>query len=425
MVANEHADRAERVRVDPAGGSPSPVATTGGPGASCVEIERRTRHHDVESGDGSPLAASDQTGPMPEDRGGRRATGPTTESGPATSSPRRLRWPRSLPTSAASLELAQLTTRDVPVIPPRVHAQIILAHETLEAVSAKTGANQLLHVPGAGRHLLPRGLPSRRPRPRRHRGALLQRPALLRIFARRADPARDRDGAALGRPRRGPRRRRLAGVERLDGGMEVTAEHLAAAPRARMSGAVPATRCWSTPAGASCGTASPSVTRRPNQASARRSGWLARASSLARRRRQLGLRRVPEPGRRPVLPRTPGAADQVGVYILENIRTDELVAAGAGAVPVHARGTAAAGRDRRGRRPACGALTGRRRRSRRRLLPRRPEPAPSRGWPATGRPTAGGSHSCSSANESASASRSSSPGRGTVRRTRGPAAGRW
>lgn len=48
-----------------------------------------------------------------------------------------------LPVSGRVLELAQLTTADVPVIQPRVHHQLILAHETLEAVSRRAGDNRL------------------------------------------------------------------------------------------------------------------------------------------------------------------------------------------------------------------------------------------------------------------------------------------
>jgi kynurenine formamidase len=48
-----------------------------------------------------------------------------------------------LPVSGRVLELAQLTTADVPVVPPRIHHQVILAHETLEDVSRQAGLNRL------------------------------------------------------------------------------------------------------------------------------------------------------------------------------------------------------------------------------------------------------------------------------------------
>jgi len=47
-----------------------------------------------------------------------------------------------LPRTGRVVELAQLTTADVPVIAPRVHHQVILAHETLEAVSRTAGDNR-------------------------------------------------------------------------------------------------------------------------------------------------------------------------------------------------------------------------------------------------------------------------------------------
>ena len=40
-----------------------------------------------------------------------------------------------LPRSGQVVELAQLTTADVPVIQPRVHHQLIMAHENLEQVA--------------------------------------------------------------------------------------------------------------------------------------------------------------------------------------------------------------------------------------------------------------------------------------------------
>lgn len=48
-----------------------------------------------------------------------------------------------LPVSGRILELAQLTTADVPVIQPRIHHQVILAHETLEDVTRQAGLNRL------------------------------------------------------------------------------------------------------------------------------------------------------------------------------------------------------------------------------------------------------------------------------------------
>jgi kynurenine formamidase len=48
-----------------------------------------------------------------------------------------------LPRSGRVVELAQLTTADAPVIQPRVHHQVILAHETLEDVSRRAGDNRL------------------------------------------------------------------------------------------------------------------------------------------------------------------------------------------------------------------------------------------------------------------------------------------
>jgi kynurenine formamidase len=48
-----------------------------------------------------------------------------------------------LPQSGRVIELAQLTTANVPVIQPRVHHQVILAHETLEDVSRRAGENRL------------------------------------------------------------------------------------------------------------------------------------------------------------------------------------------------------------------------------------------------------------------------------------------
>jgi hypothetical protein len=47
-----------------------------------------------------------------------------------------------LPRTGRVVELAQLTTADVPVIAPRVHHQVILAHETLEEVSRAAGDNR-------------------------------------------------------------------------------------------------------------------------------------------------------------------------------------------------------------------------------------------------------------------------------------------
>jgi kynurenine formamidase len=47
-----------------------------------------------------------------------------------------------LPRSGRVVELAQLTTADVPVIQPRVHHQVILAHETLPDVSRRAGDNR-------------------------------------------------------------------------------------------------------------------------------------------------------------------------------------------------------------------------------------------------------------------------------------------
>lgn len=48
-----------------------------------------------------------------------------------------------LPACGRILELAQLTTPDVPVIQPRIHHQVILAHETLEDVTRQAGVNRL------------------------------------------------------------------------------------------------------------------------------------------------------------------------------------------------------------------------------------------------------------------------------------------
>jgi kynurenine formamidase len=47
-----------------------------------------------------------------------------------------------LPRSGRVIELAQLTTADVPVIQPRVHHQVILAHENLPDVSRLAGDNR-------------------------------------------------------------------------------------------------------------------------------------------------------------------------------------------------------------------------------------------------------------------------------------------
>lgn len=47
-----------------------------------------------------------------------------------------------LPRTGRVVELAQLTTADVPVIAPRVHHQVILAHETLEEVARAAGDNR-------------------------------------------------------------------------------------------------------------------------------------------------------------------------------------------------------------------------------------------------------------------------------------------
>jgi kynurenine formamidase len=46
-----------------------------------------------------------------------------------------------LPRSGQVVELAQLTTADVPVIQPRIHHQLIMAHENLEAVVRPAGDN--------------------------------------------------------------------------------------------------------------------------------------------------------------------------------------------------------------------------------------------------------------------------------------------
>jgi kynurenine formamidase len=47
-----------------------------------------------------------------------------------------------LPRSGRVVELAQLTTADVPVIQPRIHHQLIMAHENLEEVSSQAGDNR-------------------------------------------------------------------------------------------------------------------------------------------------------------------------------------------------------------------------------------------------------------------------------------------
>jgi kynurenine formamidase len=47
-----------------------------------------------------------------------------------------------LPRSGRVIELAQLTDADVPVIKPRIHHQVILAHESLEEVSRQAGDNR-------------------------------------------------------------------------------------------------------------------------------------------------------------------------------------------------------------------------------------------------------------------------------------------
>jgi kynurenine formamidase len=47
-----------------------------------------------------------------------------------------------LPRSGRVIELAQPTTASVPVIEPRVHHQLIMAHENLEAVSRRAGDNR-------------------------------------------------------------------------------------------------------------------------------------------------------------------------------------------------------------------------------------------------------------------------------------------
>lgn len=47
-----------------------------------------------------------------------------------------------LPRSGQVLELAQLTTADVPVIQPRVHHQLIMAHENLEEITRRAGDNR-------------------------------------------------------------------------------------------------------------------------------------------------------------------------------------------------------------------------------------------------------------------------------------------
>lgn len=47
-----------------------------------------------------------------------------------------------LPREGRVVELAQVTTADIPAAAPRSYSQVILAHETLEAVSAAAGANE-------------------------------------------------------------------------------------------------------------------------------------------------------------------------------------------------------------------------------------------------------------------------------------------
>ena len=48
-----------------------------------------------------------------------------------------------MPRSGHVIELAELITADVPVIQPRIHHQVILAHESLEDVSSQAGDNRL------------------------------------------------------------------------------------------------------------------------------------------------------------------------------------------------------------------------------------------------------------------------------------------
>ena len=237
----------------------------------------------------------------------------------------------ALPRSGRVIELAQLVTNDVPVIPPRVHAQVILAHETLESVSARMGDNhfssfqeQVVTSYHVGCHLDALGHVGIDGRYYNgvHYSDMYRAGGLTQLGIETARPWVGRgvilDVAAA------------AGVEILAGGYEVTPEHLIAATVRQRVDVVPGdavlvhtgwSDLWDTDLDRYAAT-EPGV----GLAAAR---WLRehRVSLVAVDNWGFDVHPNPDAGQ--FFPAHQELLTRGGIYILENIRTRELVEAGA------------------------------------------------------------------------------------------------
>jgi kynurenine formamidase len=232
-----------------------------------------------------------------------------------------------LPRSGHVIELAQLTTADVPVIQPRIHHQVILAHESLEDVSSQAGDNRLstfsehvvtsyhvgCHLDGLGHAGIDgryyNGL---------HYSEIFTATGLAQLGIENVWPWVGR-GIVLDIAG-------LRGLERLDAGLAVTPDDLDRAARGqdvdvRAGDAVLVHTGWSE-----------LWAREPQRYAAGEPGLDAEAAEwLARRQVSLvavdnwGCDVYPSPVPGQFFPVHQRLLTMAGIYILENIRTSELV----------------------------------------------------------------------------------------------------
>ena len=232
-----------------------------------------------------------------------------------------------LPRSGHVIELAQLTTAGVPVIQPRIHHQVILAHESLEDVSRQAGDNRLstfsehvvtsyhvgCHLDGLGHAGIDgryyNGL---------HYSEIFTTTGLTELGIENVRPWVGR-GIVLDIAG-------LRGLERLDAGLAITPDDLDGAARGqgidvRAGDAVLVHTGWSE-----------LWAREPQRYAAAEPGLDAEAAEwLARRRVSLvavdnwGCDVYPSPVPGQFFPVHQRLLTMAGIYILENIRTSELV----------------------------------------------------------------------------------------------------
>lgn len=232
-----------------------------------------------------------------------------------------------LPRSGHVIELAQLTTADVPVIQPRIHHQVILAHESLEDVSRQAGDNRLstfsehvvtsyhvgCHLDGLGHA----GIDGRYYNGLRY-SEIFTATGLTQLGIENVRPWVGR-GIVLDIAG-------LRGLERLDAGLAVTPDDLDRAARGqgldvRAGDAVLVHTGWSE-----------LWARGPQRYAAAEPGLDAEAAEwLACRRVSLvavdnwGCDVYPSPVPGQFFPVHQRLLTMAGIYILENIRTSELV----------------------------------------------------------------------------------------------------